>query len=57
MYAIADFGIFTDTPCVTKWRQALQLRSSVPIAVVEDYPQRLLTFFKQRNSHLSTLIT
>jgi len=54
--AIADFGIFTETPCVTNWRQALQLRSSVPIAVVEDYPQRLLTFFKQRNSHLFTLI-
>jgi glutathione S-transferase len=53
---IADFDIFTDTPNVTEWRHALQVRPSVPIAVVEDYPQRLLTFFKQRNSHLSTLI-
>jgi glutathione S-transferase len=54
--AIADFGIFTDTPNLTKWRQTLQVRSSVAMAVVEDYPQRLVTFLKNRNSYLSTLM-
>jgi glutathione S-transferase len=54
--AIADFGIFKDTPSVTKWRQVLQVRPSVQQAVVEDYPQRLLTFLKNRNSYISTLI-
>ena len=53
---IADFGFFSDTPKVRAWRQALQLRPSIQNAVVEDYPQRLLTFLKRRNSHLSTLI-
>jgi glutathione S-transferase len=54
--AIADFGVFTDTPKVTKWRQALQARPSVQQAVVADYPQRLLTFLKNKKSHISTLI-
>ncbi len=54
--AIADFGVFTDTPNLNAWRQALQSRPSVQQAVVEDYPQRLKVFLKNRNSHLSTLI-
>ena len=54
--AIADFGVFTDTPKVTKWRHALQARPSVPQAVVVDYPERLLTFLKNKKSHISTLI-
>lgn len=55
--AIADFGVFKDTPKVIAWRQTLQARPSVQEAVVEDYPQRLLTFLKNRNSHISTLIS
>ena len=47
---------FSDSPNVEVWRQALQDRASVRNAVVEDYPQRLLTFLKQRHSYLSTLL-
>lgn len=54
--AIADFGVITDTPKVTEWRHALQARPSVQQAVVADYPQRLLTFLKNKKSHISTLI-
>lgn len=47
---------FAELPKITAWRQALQSRSSVQNAVVEDYPQRLTDFLKRRNSYLSTLI-
>jgi len=53
---IGDFGIFSTTPNVRTWRRALQQRPSVQQAVVSDYPQRLLQFFKQRKSYLSELI-
>lgn len=53
--AIADFNIFIGTPQVRDWRQALQARPSVQQAVREDYPQQLVRFLEQRNSHLSTL--
>lgn len=53
---IADFGVFADTPRVRSWRRSLQARSSIQRAVAEDYSQRLLTFLKQRNAYLSTLI-
>lgn len=55
--AIADFGVFTDTPKVTKWRLALQARPSVQQAVVVDYPERLLTFLKNKKSHITSLIS
>ena len=55
--AIADFGVFTDTPKVTKWRLALQARPSVQQAVVVDYPERLLSFLKNKKSHISSLIS
>jgi len=54
--AIDDFGIFAETPKVNNWRHLLQNRPSIQQAVTEDYPQRLLIFLKQRNSHLSTLL-
>lgn len=54
--AIADFKVFADIPHIRDWRQALQVRPSIQQAVSEDYPQRLLTFLKQRNSYLSTLV-
>jgi glutathione S-transferase len=53
---IDDFGVFTNTPKVNKWRQLLQHRDSIQQAVTEDYEQRLLIFFKQRNSYLSTIV-
>ena len=57
---IDDFNIFSAIPSaipkVRAWRQALQQRPSVQQAVIADYPQRLLNFFKQRNSYLSQLI-
>ena len=55
--AIADFGVFTDTPKVTKWRLALQARPSVQQAVVVDYPERLLSFLKNKKSHISSLMS
>jgi len=54
--AIADFGIFANTPKVKNWRQLLQTRPSIQGAVTADYPERLRTFLKQRNSYLSSLI-
>ena len=54
--AIADFNIFADTFNVRIWRQTLESRPSIQDAVVENYPQLLLNFLKQRNSYLSTLI-
>ncbi|HYG90106.1 MAG TPA: glutathione S-transferase family protein [Azospirillum sp.] len=53
---IADLGAFAETPKVRAWRAALAERPSVQGAVAADYPQRLLTFLKARQSHLSTLI-
>ncbi len=53
---IDNFSIFSATPKVRAWRQTLQQRTSVQQAVIADYPQRLLNFFKQRNSYLSELI-
>jgi glutathione S-transferase len=54
---IDDFGIFTNTPKVNKWRQLLQSRPSIQQAVTADYEQRLVIFFKQRNSYLSTIVS
>jgi glutathione S-transferase len=54
---IGDFSVFTNTPKVKKWRQLLQNRPSIQQAVAEDYEQRLVIFFKQRNSYLSTIVT
>ena len=54
---IDNFGIFTNTPKVNKWRQLLQSRPSIQQAVTKDYEQRLVIFFKQRNSYLSTIVT
>jgi glutathione S-transferase len=53
---IDNFGVFTNTPNVNKWREILQIRPSIQQAVTEDYEQRLVIFFKQRNSYLSTIV-
>ncbi|MDD5241984.1 MAG: glutathione S-transferase family protein [Sulfuricella sp.] len=54
---IADFGVFANTPKVRAWRQALAARPSVRNAVAADYPQRLVSFIKSRNSEMSRRIT
>lgn len=53
---IADFGFFTDHPKVKAWRQTLQVRASVWIAVSEDYPVLLTAFLRARHSALSALM-
>lgn len=53
---IVEYSFFSDTPHVRAWRQALQSRSSIQNAVVEDYSQRLLAFLLRRNKYISTLI-
>lgn len=53
---ITDFNVLAETPNIRAWQQAMRSRPSIQQAVSEDYPQRLLTFLQQRNSHLSTLI-
>lgn len=54
---IADFGVFTDTPKVCAWRQALAARPSVRNAVTADYPQKLIGFIKSRNSEMTRRVT
>jgi glutathione S-transferase len=50
---IDDFGVFTNTPKVRAWREALQQRPSVRSAVRTDYTQLLYDFLLRRNSELS----
>ena len=53
---IGDFGILADKPKLAAWRRALAARTSVQGAVTADYPERLMTFFRRRDSALSTMI-
>lgn len=53
---IADFGVFTDTPHVRQWRNALRERPSVRSAVQENYPQLLRKFLLDRQSQISRLM-
>jgi glutathione S-transferase len=53
---ISNYDIFKNTSTVTEWRLSLQARPSTQQAVVKDYPQRLLTFLKDKNSYISSLI-
>ncbi|MDP2818995.1 MAG: glutathione S-transferase family protein [Polaromonas sp.] len=55
--AIADFGVFADTPKVNTWRLALAQRDSVRKAVRPDYPALLHSFLLKRGSALSTRMT
>ncbi|AXS41397.1 glutathione S-transferase family protein [Breoghania sp. L-A4] len=50
---IDDFGVFSQTPKLGAWRAALAERPSVAGAVTPDYPERLLSFLRNRNSALS----
>ena len=51
-----DFGFFTDTPKVVRWREALLARQSVIEAVLPAYPQLLHEFLLKRDSHLTQII-
>lgn len=53
---IGDFGILSGKSKVLAWRQALANRPSITKAVDPDYAQKLLTFLKARNSHISKLV-
>jgi glutathione S-transferase len=52
---LTGIDFFTGTPKVATWRKALQQRPSVIGAVSDDYPERLLTFFADRNSVIGQL--
>lgn len=54
---VANVSIFSNMLKVQAWRQNLQGRPSIQQAVTGDYPERLLTFLKRRNSYLSTMIS
>lgn len=53
---ITDFGFFAALPKVKAWRQTLQARASVQVAVSEDYPALLSAFIRARGSALSCLM-
>jgi glutathione S-transferase len=53
---IDDFGILTDMPKLTEWRQNLSRRPSVRMAVTRDYHARLVTFVRARGSYLSGIM-
>jgi glutathione S-transferase len=53
---IADFGFFKGLQRVPDWRAMLAGRPSVAAAVAADYPDRLWTFLRSRESHLSSLM-
>ena len=51
--SVGTQGWFDGTPRVQGWRRRLQARTSVRLAVLPDYPQRLLAFLRSRGSELS----
>ena len=51
--AIGDFGILSGKPKIAAWRKALAQRPSVRDAVMPDYPERLLAFFRGKRSALT----
>lgn len=54
---VTSISFFSDMPKVQAWRQKLHCRPSIQQAVTEDYPERLLTFLKRRNSYLALIIS
>ena len=53
---IGDFSILAGKPKVADWRAALSQRSSVRDAVDPGYPERLMTFLRNRDSALARWI-
>lgn len=52
---IIDHDIFSETPKVRAWRQALAARPSVRNAVPADYPDRLRAFLEAHDAYLHRL--
>jgi glutathione S-transferase len=52
---LTSIDFFANTPKVAAWRKSLQQRPSVIGAVSDDYPERLLTFFADRNTVIGRL--
>ncbi|MFO1071558.1 MAG: glutathione S-transferase family protein [Geminicoccaceae bacterium] len=53
---LAGLHLAAGCPGLATWRAALAARPSVAGAVAADYPARLATFLRGRNSHLAALI-
>ncbi|MEM1047962.1 MAG: glutathione S-transferase family protein [Pseudomonadota bacterium] len=53
---IADFGLLTDAPVASLWREWIRRRPSDREAPSPNYAERLMDFLKDRDSHISTLI-
>jgi glutathione S-transferase len=51
-----ETGVFTGTPQVRAWRNALSARSSVRNAVGPDYPARLQAYVRAQRGYMSVLI-
>lgn len=47
---LSRIDFFAAVPRVSRWRHSMLSRKSVVDVVSEDYPERLLTFFANRNS-------
>ena len=56
MDAYLPFDVFQGVAKVRQWRHQLSQRPSVVAAVESDYPDRLLSFLKRRDSFISRLI-
>ena len=52
---IVGFDVLAGTPKVARWRRALSRRPSVVAAVSDDYSERLLTFFADRDSYVGRI--
>lgn len=52
----ADLWFLNDKPCTSAWRKNLGKRASVISARPEDYPARLSTFLRARESKISKLM-
>jgi glutathione S-transferase len=52
---IVDLGIFDNLPKIKVWRNALQQRASIQLAVATEYPELLLRFLREQNSYISRL--
>lgn len=50
---IDDFGVLADKPNVARWRRQLASRRSIVGAAPVNYPERLRTFLRAKNSALS----
>ena len=52
---IADFELTSKSAKIEDWRRRIAKRPSVRDATPEGYPERLMTFLRNRNAHIATL--